>query len=148
MTYHEKRALTTMTSSVLITAAYSVYLFQRYLAGGAGNLNDPHFWGKAFLIFIAVSIVANILISMVFHIIYYLTEKEEGPQFSDERDKLIELKGSRIALWVFSFGVILSMVTQVLDLPLYVMFVTLVYSGLVSSVSDELTQFVLYRRGS
>jgi len=147
MSYHEKRALVNMFSSILVTAGYSAYLYFRYLAGGGEFINDPRFWGQAFLIFIPVSIVANILITIAFTIHYRITTKEEEPSISDERDKLIELKGSRNALWVFSIGVVLSMVTLVFDLPIYVMFITIIYSGLLSSVVDELTQFVLYRRG-
>ncbi len=147
MSYHEKRAVVNMFSSVLVTAGYSVYLYIRYLAGGGGFINDPRFWGKAFLIFIPVSIVANIIINIAFTIHYRLTTKEEEPSISDERDKIIELKGSRNALFVFSIGVVLSMVTLVIGLPLYVMFITMIYSGLLSSVIDEFTQFYLYRRG-
>lgn len=147
MSYHEKRAIVNIVSSVLITAAYSLYLFQRYLAGGGSFINDPHFWGVAFLIFIPVSIVANILITVAFTIYYYITAKEEPPSFSDERDKLIELKGARNALYTFSIGVVLSMIFLAIHMPLYMMFITIIYSGLLSSVVDEITQFYLYRRG-
>lgn len=147
MSYHEKRAIVNMISSVLITASYSVYLYVRYLAGGGEFINAPHFWGSAFLIFIPVSIVANIIISIVFTIHYRITTKEEEPSVSDERDKLIELKAARNALYVVSIGVVLSMVTLVLNMPIYVMFITIIYSGLLSSVTDEFTQFYLYRRG-
>ena len=147
MSYHEKRALVNMFSSILVTAGYSVYLYFRYLAGGGEFINDPRFWGQAFLIFIPVSIVANILITIAFTIHYRLTTHDEEPAFSDERDKLIELKGSRNALYAFSIGVVLSMATLVFGLPLYAMFIAIIYSGLLSSVVDELTQFSLYRRG-
>ena len=147
MSYHEKRAVVNMLSSVLITAIYSVYLYARYLANGGDFVNDPRFWAKAFLIFIPVSIVASILISIIFTIHYRLTTKEEEPSITDERDKLIELKGNRNALYVFSIGLILSMVTVAIGMPLYIMFITIIYSGLLSSVVDEMTQFTLYRRG-
>lgn len=147
MSYHEKRAIVHMISSVLITVAYSLYLFQRYRAGGGEFVNVPHFWGLSFLIFILVSIVANIIISIVFNIHYRIVAKEEEPSFSDERDKLIELKGARNALYVFSIGVVLSMASLVINMPLYVMFIAIIYSGLVSSVVADITQFYLYRRG-
>lgn len=147
MSYHEKRALVNMFSSVLITLGYSVYLYRRYLAGGGEILEDTRFWGAAFLILILASIVANILITIVFTIYYRLTAGENEPSISDERDQIIALKGSRNALYAFSIGVVLAMTTLVIDLPLYGMFVTLTYSGLVSAVIDDLTQFYLYRRG-
>jgi hypothetical protein len=147
MSYHEKRALVNIFSSVLVTISYSIYLYVRYLAGGGEFVNDPRFWANAFLIFIPISIVATILISIVFTIHYRLTTHEEEPSITDERDKLIELKGSRIALYTFSIGVVLSMVTLALGMPLSAMFITIIYSGLLSSVIDEFTQFYLYRRG-
>ncbi len=147
MSYHEKRAIVNMSSSVLVTAAYSVYLYSRYLAGGGEFVNDPRFWAKAFLIFIPISIVASILIGIAFTIHYRLTTKEEEPSITDERDKMIELKGSRNALFVFSIGVVLAMAGLALGMPIYVLFITIIYSGLLSSVIDELTRFILYRRG-
>jgi hypothetical protein len=147
MSYQEKQAIVSMTSSILITAIYSIYLYQRYLVGGGEFLNDPHFWGKAFLIFIPVSIVVNIIINIVFTIHYRITTKEEEPSFSDERDKLIGLKGTRNAMYVFSIGVVLAMAALAINLPLYVMFIIIIYSGLLSSVADDATKFYLYRRG-
>jgi hypothetical protein len=147
MSYHEKRAIVNVLTSVLVTAIYSVYLYIRYLAGGGEFANDPVFWAKAFLVFIPISIVANIIVAIIFTIHYRLTTHEEEPSITDERDKLIELKGSRIALFVFSIGVVLSMVTLVAGMPISAMFITIIYSGLLSSVVDEITQFVLYRRG-
>lgn len=147
MSYHEKRAIVSMVTSVLITVGYSVYLYLRYLAGDGELINNPRFWGAAFLIFILVSIVANILITIAFIIYYRITEKEEEPSIADERDKLIALKGARNASYTFSIGVVLSMVALVVNLPLYVMFIGIVAAGLLSSVVDDLTQFLLYRRG-
>jgi hypothetical protein len=147
MSYHEKRAIVSMVSSVLITVFYSIFLYQRYLVVGSESVNDPRFWGAAFLVFILVSIVANIIITIIFTIIYRITTNEEEPSFSDERDKLIELKGSRNALYVFSLGVVLSMVSLVFYMPLYLMFILITYSGLLSSLVDDTTQFYLYRRG-
>jgi len=147
MSYHEKRAIVNMLTSVLITASYSIYLYVRYLAGGGEFANDPVFWAKAFLVFIPISIVANIIITILFTIHYRLTTHEEEPSITDERDKLIELKGSRIALYIFSIGVVLAMITLAVGMPISVMFITITYSGLLSSVVDELTQFVLYRQG-
>ncbi|HNT78627.1 MAG TPA: hypothetical protein PKH77_26760 [Anaerolineae bacterium] len=147
MSYHEKRAIVNMLSSISITVGYSVYLYFRYLAGGGEFANDPRFWANAFLIFIPISIAANILSSVFFTLHYRITTHDQEPAITDERDKLIELKGNRNALYVFSLGVMLAMVTSALGMPISAMFITIIYSGLLSAVVDELTQFVLYRRG-
>ena len=147
MSYHEKQAIVSMISSVLITLIYSVYVFQKYLAGNEDLLLNLRFWGWAFLAFILVSIVAKILITIAFTIHYRITTREEEPSFSDERDKLIELKAARNSNYAFSIGVVLSMISLAIGMPLYIMFTLLIYSGLAASVVDDITQFYLYRRG-
>jgi hypothetical protein len=131
----------------VITAGYTAYLYFRYLAGGGEFINDPRFWAQAFLIFIAVSILANIIISIVFTIHYPVSTREDEPSVTNERENLIELKGNRNALYTFSVGMVLAMVTLAFGMPLSTMFITLIYAGLLASVLDELTKFVLYRRG-
>jgi hypothetical protein len=122
-------------------------VFQKYLSGNEDLLLNLPFWGWVFLAFILVSVVAKILITIAFTIHYRITTREEEPSFSDERDQWIELKGARNANYAFSIGVVLSMASLVINTPLYVMFTLLIYSGLVASIVDDITQFYLYRRG-
>lgn len=66
MSYQEKRTLATMTSGILVLAAYCIYAF-----GGSGAealaANDLRTRAITMLAFIGVGVVATIIIQIVFH---------------------------------------------------------------------------------
>ncbi len=143
----EKQILVTAVSLLLIFAAYSLYIYENYIVANITLLNDFKFWGKAFLILIPITIVSQIIIHIIFAIINKIVTKEDMETKSDERDKLIELKAIRISHWIFTAGFLLSMILLVLDLPPYVMFLTLVASGFISGIISELSKIYFYRKG-
>ena len=147
MYYQEKRTIVSSVSSALILGFYSLYVYQRYVIGNPDIINDFKFWGTAILILIPVTILAQIIIHIVFVIINKIATDEDVPAFNDERDKLIELKGTRISHWIFILGFFLAMGTQVMEMPPYVMFLTLIVSGFLAAVISDITKFILYRRG-
>jgi len=147
MSYQEKRAIMSLISTILITALYSVYMAQRYPEGSSYSAEVFRFWGAFFLILIPVSIVAKIIIYILFSIINAITTREVEPSFSDERDKLIDLKATRNSFYAFIFGFLLAMVSLVMDMPPAAMFIILICSGLVSEIVGDISQFIFYRRG-
>jgi hypothetical protein len=147
MSYQEKRSIANIISSILIIAVYSAYMIQRYPEGGAYSTDVFHFWGAFFLILIPVSVVARIIIYIIFHILNAIATREEDVPITDERDRIIELKGTQISLYVFSVGFILAMVSLVLDMPPAAMFIILICSGIASEIVSEAAQFFFYRRG-
>ncbi len=110
-------------------------------------INDFKFWGKAFLILIPVTIVAQIIIHIVFFIINKIVTNEDIPMINDERDKLIELKAIRISHWVFIVGFLLSMGSQAIGMQPWVMFITLIYSGFFAAIASEIAKIYFYRKG-
>lgn len=147
MSYQERRAIVSLISSVLISALYSAYMIQRYPQGDAYSPDVFRFWGAFLLILIPVSIVAKIVIYIVFSIINAIATKEEEPPITDERDRLIELKATRNSLYVFTFGFLLGMGSLVIDLPPAAMFIIFICSGIVSEMASDISQFYFYRRG-
>lgn len=143
----EKQLLVTAISMVLIFATYSLYVYTAYIAENPNLLNDFQFWGKTFLVLIPVSIVAQIIIHIIFSIVNKIVTNEDMTTLSDERDKLIDLKAIRIAHWIFTGGFLLAMVTQVMGMPPYAMFLTLVASGFLSGVISEIAKLYFYRKG-
>jgi VanZ family protein len=91
--------------------------------------------------------MAKIIIYIIFCIIYRITTNENAPSFSDERDKLIELKAERNSHWVFCLGFLLAMASQVMHMAPSVMFIVLILSGFVSDIFGEVSQLYFYRRG-
>ncbi|WP_236339869.1 hypothetical protein [Paenibacillus plantiphilus] len=96
---------------------------------------------------ILVSIVANIVITIVFIIIYRITTNEEEPAFADELDKLIELKAIKISHYVFLLGFLLAMSSLAMDMPLSVTFILLIFSGFLAQLGNIVTQLYHYRKG-
>jgi len=96
---------------------------------------------------IPIAIVAQIIIHIIFAIINKMVTNEDMPTTDDERDKLIELKSTRISHWIFTIGFMLAMGSQAIDMKPWVMFVTLISSGFLSSMVSELARFYFYRKG-
>lgn len=147
MSYQERRALVSVISTILITVFYSAYMIQRYPEASAYSAEMFRFWGMFFLVLIPVTIVAKIIIQIIFSIVNTIASEEEEPAIVDERDRLIELKAMRNSLYVFSAGVMLAMASLVIDMPPAVMFIILFCAGLVSEIISEVSQFYFYRRG-
>ena len=147
MSFQERRAVVSLISTILISAFYSAYMVQRYPEGNAYSTEVFHFWGSFFLILIPVSIVARIVIHILFNIINTIATKEKEPSITDERDKLIELKATRNSLYVFTFGFLLAMGALIMDMPPTSMFIILFCSGIVSEMVGDISQLYFYRRG-
>ncbi|MBC7810027.1 MAG: hypothetical protein H7175_02715 [Burkholderiales bacterium] len=147
MSYQERRAIVNIISSLLITAFYSSYMIQRYPQVDSYSPDIFHFWGSYIMLLIPVSIVARIIIYIIFSIINTIATREQQPDIEDERDKLIELKASQNSGYVFILGFVLAMGSLVISLPPAVMFIILICFGLASDVLSNLFQFIYYRRG-
>jgi hypothetical protein len=147
MSYQEKKNIVSLISTILIFGFYCLYVFQTYQEGRIDSTDSWSFWGSVILILIPVSIVAKIIIHIVFSIINTIATNEKEPSFSDELDKLIGLKATRNSHYVFTIGFVLSMVPLVMDMSPSVMFIILILSGLVSEVVGIITQLYLYRKG-
>jgi hypothetical protein len=147
MSFQERRSLVNLISTILITALYSAYMVQSYPDASPYSPDVFRFWGSFFLILIPVSIVARIVIYIVFYIVNTIATRQEEPTITDERDNLIELKATRYSLYVFGVGVLLAMGSLVIDMPPSVMFIILICAGVVSEMVSEISQFYFYRRG-
>jgi hypothetical protein len=143
----EKRILVTLISSMLILGFYSLYVYQKYMAGNLDVINDFKFWGKAFLILIPVTISAQIIIHIIFIIINKIITNEDVPTISDERDKLIELKAIKLSHGLFTLGFALAMGSQAIGMKPWIMFITLICSGFFASIVSGIAKIYYYRKG-
>jgi len=143
----EKQVLVTTISLALIFVCYALYVYNKYIVVDFNVINDIKFWGKTFLILIPVTILAEIVIHIFFAIINKIVTNEDLDSKTDERDKLIELKALRISHWVFTSGFMLSMVSLVLDMPVYAMFIILITSGFLSGIASGIAKIYFYHKG-
>lgn len=143
----EKQILVTMISLILIFTVYSIYVYNKFIAVNFDIVNDFKFWGKTFLVLIPITIVAQIIIHIIFAIINKIVTNEDMETKADERDKLIDLKAMRISHYIFTGGFLMSMLALVIGFPAYSMFVILISAGFISGIVSELAKLYFYRRG-
>src|SRR5210317_266911 len=146
MTYQEKQNIVNIFSGLLITAIFAWMVYQRQLQGVFDLTEDFSKWGLVFIIFIGVSIVARIIIQIVFHIFNAIATREEDVPKEDERDKLVKLKATRNSYYAFSGGFVVSVVALALGMPVHGMFIALVIFGLIAEIIDNGSQIYYYRK--
>jgi uncharacterized membrane protein len=147
VSYQERRSILNLFSGILIAVIYSAYMIQRYPQADAYSPEVFQFWGAFFLILIGVSIVARIIIFILFAILNAIMQQEQEPDITDERDRLIELKSMRTGFYVFMIGFIVALVMVAAGQPPAVMFITLLCAGLASDMISTIFEFYFYRRG-
>lgn len=147
MSFQEKRSIAYIINTILVSVIYSLYMSQGYPDSGDYSKEVFRWWGAFFLILIPVSIVAKIIWHIIFSIINTIATQETEPAFTDERDKLIELKAQMNAGYIFIVGVMLGMGSLVFDQPPAVMFTIFFGAGILSDVTSEILKFRYYRRG-
>jgi len=147
MSYREKENVINIFSALIITGLFAWYVYQRHAVGMINLTDDFQAWGKLFLIFAAVSIVARIVIYVVFHIINAISTREEDIPKEDERDKLIKLKATRNSHYTFSIGFMGAIIGLAIGMPVYGLFIVFVISGVISELIDNGSQIYYYRKG-
>lgn len=147
MSYREKENIVNIFSSILITGIYAWIIYQKQLAGTIDLTDDFQKWGVIFLIFAGISIVARIIIYIIFSIINTIITREEKIPKEDERDKLIKLKATRNSSYSFSIGFFMAILALAVGLPAYWLFILFVISGVISELIDNGSQMYYYRKG-
>ncbi len=148
MSYEEKNTVVSLMSTFLVFGYYIINVLRMYQEGSPNPTAVYSLWATVIVLTILVSIIASILTHITTSIIHAIRTGEEDEDFmEDERDKFIQLKGTRNAYYVFSGGVLLSMLTMVMNVPVLVMFNLLMFSAMLSSVMGDISRLYFYRRG-
>jgi hypothetical protein len=147
MGQHEKQSIVSIIGSLLVIGFYSLFIYRNYIQADIELLNNFQFWGKSFIYLIPVAIVVQIVIHIVFAIANTIITREDIPGFSDERDKLIELKSIQISHWIFILGFMMAMGSLAIGMRPYIMFITLISSGFLASLASEVAKIIYYRKG-
>ncbi len=147
MSYHEKENIVNIISGIVVAAILGWAVYQRHLNGSFDLTEDFRAWGIIFLVFMGISVVARIIIYIIFHIINAIATREEKIPIEDERIKLIKLKGIRNSHYAWSSGFVLSIVGLAMGMQVFWIFVIFVISGLASEIIDNVTQIYFHRKG-
>lgn len=150
MTFKQKNVAASLVNYSLI---FFFFLFRLVQIIRNDNFNTSTIfplWGTIIVLAIFVTIAATILTHILFAIIEVVRTGKDDPKiddFEDERDKLIDLKGTRITYTILSIGVFVAMVTFVFAQPPLVMFCLLIFFGILAQIIGDVTRLVLYQRG-
>lgn len=147
ISFEERRSIVSIISTIVINIAYALVMLPRFPEVGDYSPQIFRFWGTYVLILIVVTVIAKIVISIVFNVISGMTTGDYDEELVDERERLIELKSSQISLYVFSVGFILAMAALVIDQPPSVMFAMIIATGILTEVTADMMQLYYYRWG-
>lgn len=149
MSYQEKNITASFVVFTLILGFYLLRLFQLTQSDSFNLTNMLRLWGTVIVLGIVVTIIGTILTHIGSGIIEAIKTQQEPviKDIQDERDRLIDLKGTRTTYVVYSLGVFLAMLTFAFGQPALVMFSLLILAGLVGQIVGDLSRLVLYRRG-
>lgn len=147
MSYHEKENIVNMASGLLIVIIYAWIIYQKHLQGVFDLTQDFQKWGVIFLIFMGVSIAARIIIYIIFHIINAIATGGEEEDIEDERIKLIKLKATRNSYYAFMISFMPYIVLLAAGMPVYIIFIGFIFSGVISEIFDNGSQLYFHRKG-
>ena len=150
MSFQEKNITVSLVNFILILGFYLIRVFQMIRGGSFDSTNVFRLWGIVIALAVVVTIFATILTHIVSAIIHAIKTGEEKPDIEDiedERDQLIDLRGTKVTYFVTSIGGFLSMLTFVIGQPPLVMFTLLIFFGVLAQIIGDISRLYLYRRG-
>lgn len=150
MSFKQKNITVTLVIFSLILGFYLVRVFQLVQNENFDETSVFRLWGVVVMLAVFVTIAATILTHIVSTIIEAVKTGEKDPEiedFEDERDQLIDLKGTEITYTFSSLGAVLAMLTFVFGQPPLVMFALLIFFGVLAQIVGDTLRLVLYRRG-
>lgn len=150
MSYQQKNITVSLVSTILIFVFFLIRLLQISQDGNIIPEDIYRLWGIVIVLSIIVTIFGTILTHIVSAIIEAIKTGTDDPQIEDiedERDKLVDLRGTKVTYIVFSIGVLIAMLTMVFGQPPLVMFTLLIFSGSVAQIIGDIARLYLYRRG-
>jgi amino acid transporter len=123
---------------VALTAAFGFY-FLTVLPPGAADVRPPE------VIIFIVALVFLVILQIVGHILIAIVDRRTD---TDERDRLIELKGTRNASYVLATGVFLALCAALMTDGNFVFTHVLLAFWVLAQLVEIGSQLVLHRRGA
>ena len=149
MSFQEKNIAVSLATFVLIMGFYLASLLPLAQSGALAAGPVFRLWG----IVAVLATVGTVALTIATHVASQAIERittRAGRQITglrDERDNLIDLRGTSVAYRVSSIGVALAMLTLVFGQPPLVMFTLIIFVGLAAQIIADLSRLYLYRKG-
>lgn len=150
MSFQEKNITVTLISFSLILVFFVTRVWQMLQNETFTADNIFRLWGIVIVLAVIVTVVGMILTHIVTAVVIAIQTGDDDPDIEDiqdERDKLIDLKGTKFVYTITSLGTLLAMLTYVFGQDPLVMFTLLIFFGLLAQVIGDISRLLLYRRG-
>lgn len=150
MSFKEKTIAVTLVNFSLILVFFLRRVYQLVQTGEFNADNLFSLWGWVIVLAIVVSIVGIIVTLVVPAVVEAIRTGDDDVDIDDvedERDQLIDLRGTKVTHTISSFGSLIAMMTFVLGQPPLVMFALLIFFGVLAQIIGDVSRLYLYRRG-
>ena len=150
MSFQEKNITVTLVNFSLILGYFLIRVLQMAATESFTKPNVFRLWVIIIVAAVVVTIAATILTHIVSAIIEAIRTGEKEPDIediADERDKLIDLRGTSITYTVSSLGALVAMLTFAFGQPPLVMFTLLIFFGILAQIVGDVSRLLLYRKG-
>ena len=137
MSFREKSAWVTLIAIVLVFLFYFTHVPRLFDP-------DPGEWQ---LFVIGVAIAAFIVIEVLAQIVLYLRFPKDARTPKDERERLIDLRATRLAAYVYVIGTFLAILTPHHGASGFAVGVFVLFAFVIAEIVNYATRIVLYRRG-
>lgn len=148
MSYQEKSSILSLICFPFFYGAYWIFTLQKINAGDPRLVDDLGFWAIQILIFVGLSVVGRIILEILFNIASAIaTRREEVSMMEDERDRLFEMRSTRVSAFIIGFGFLLSLATLAIHWPAYIMINLLYFAFIGSTLAAEIAKLRYYHKG-
>lgn len=147
MTFQEKGIAVALGVLVLMYGIYGVALYDMFLEGQFAATDAGSLLGKSILTLMAAVVITTLIVRIGMTVIEAIVTRDTHPVISDERDRLIELRGLRISHFVFAGGFVVAMIALALGQSAFVVINLIILSLGAGEALGSISQLYLYRRG-
>jgi len=150
MTFKQKNIAVSLVNFILIEMYFLMRVTQLVSNDNFDNEHVFRLWGTVIFLAIVVTVLAMILAIIMPVIVESARTGNPAPEIDrveDERDEIIDLKGTRVTQTVSSLGSLIAMLTFVFGQPALVMFTLLIFFGVLAQIVGDARRLLLYRRG-
>jgi len=146
MSFEERNTFTAILTDLLVIGLFVWQLTSRTQLGAFDGPDGFTHWAQLVLVMIGVSILASIGLTILITIAFRLfTGKATPPHLVDERDHLIRLRGTQVALLLASAVFVAALIALALGCSLFLTLNLMLAAFAVGTIGGSLTRFVLQR---
>lgn len=147
MTFQEKGIATGLGVLILMYGIYGIALYDMFRGGQFAAAGGGSLLGKSILMLMAAVVITTLVVRIAMTALEAIANRDVHPVISDERDRLIELRGLRISHFVFAGGFVIAMVALALGQSAFVVINLIILSLGAGEALGSIGQLYLYRRG-